>query len=119
MTKSEITAQRVIDRLCVPEGHKASSWATERCDDHMLHAGFIPSGDGYEFVAALGAFEAGGPIKLLPDGGEFPYSFSLSADAERAMIDYCEGDLAVRVFDSEEAYRAALDVYAGIAQEVV
>jgi hypothetical protein len=107
-----VTAQQIIDRLCVPEGERASSWTTERRDGFMFHAGFAPLVDGYEFVAALSAWEWHNPIRLLPDGGEWPYSFSLAADAEKAMIDYCEGDIAVRVYDDEDGYRRALAAYA-------
>ncbi len=106
-----INAQRIIDRLCVPEGEKASAWETKRYEDHMFHAGFYPVGNGHEFVAALGAWENGGHIRLLPDGGEFPYSFSLAADAELAIIDYCEGDIGVRVYREKETYIRALDLY--------
>lgn len=107
-----VTAQRVIDRLCVPEGGRASSWTTERRNGFMFHAGFAPLFSGYEFVAALGAWEPGSLIRLLPDGGEWPYSFSLAADSERAMIDYCEGDVAVRVYDDEGSYWQALAEHA-------
>jgi hypothetical protein len=107
-----INAQRVIERLCVPLGEKASAWRSERRGDHTFHAGFVPLGDGLEFVAALGAWENGGHIRLLPDGGEFPYSFSLADDLGLAMIDCREGDIGVRVFDELEAYVRALDLYA-------
>lgn len=108
-----ITAKRVIDRLCVPEGERASAWTTERRDDHMFHAGFVGFliADGYEFVAALGAWAPHNPIRLLPDGGDWPYSFALAADGERAMIEYCEGDIGVRVYDTVRAYREALERY--------
>jgi hypothetical protein len=107
-----VNAERVIERLCVPEGERAGAWRTGRRADHTFHAGFLPLGDGHELVAALGAWTEGGHIRLLPDGGEFPYSFSLADDLGRAMIDYCEGDLGVRVFDEPEGYVRALDVYA-------
>jgi hypothetical protein len=106
-----VTAKLVIDRLCVPEGERASSWTTECRADHMFHAGFVIA-DGYEFVAALGGWTPHSPIRLLPDGGEWPYSFALAADGGRAMIEYCEGDIGVRVYDTERAYREALDKYA-------
>ncbi len=107
-----INAQRIVKRLCVPEGEKASTWRSERRDDHTFHAGFVLIGGGHEFVAALGAWENGGHIRLLPDGGEFPYSFSLADDLGLAMIDYCEGDIGVRIYTEVEAYVRALDVYA-------
>ena len=107
-----INAQRVVERLCVPLGEKAGAWRSERRGDLTFHAGFIPLGDGPEFVAALGGWENGGHIRLLPDGGEFPYSFSLADDLGLAMIDYCEGDIGVRAFDEPEAYVRALDLYA-------
>jgi hypothetical protein len=113
---SEVTAQRVIERLCVPEGEKASAWKTERREDHMRHAGFVLVGDGSEFAAAVGGLEPESPIQLIPDGGSFPYSFSLKAEAELAMIDYCEGDIAVRVYDDEAGYLRALAEYeAGVS----
>ena len=108
---SPVTARRVIARLCVPEGVRASAWTTERREDHMFHAGFVMV-DGYEFVAALGAWTPHNPIRLLPDGGDWPYSFALAADAEMAMIEYCEGDIGVRVYDAMRPYRDALDRYA-------
>lgn len=107
-----VDAERVIERLCVPAGERAGAWRTERRADHTLHAGFLPLGDGNELVAALGAWVNGGHIRLLPDGGEFPYSFSLADDLGLAIIDYCEGDLGVRVFDEREGYARALDLYA-------
>ena len=106
-----VTARRIIDVLCVPEGERASSWTTERKDDHMFHAGFVPSMDGPEFVAAVDGWAPRNPIRLLPEGGEWPYSFALASDAERAMILYCEGDIGVRVYDTTSAYRRALDDY--------
>lgn len=112
-----ISAERVIERLCVPLGEKAGAWRSERRADHTFHAGFTPLGDGPEFVAELGAWENGGHIRLLPDGGDFPYSFSLADDLGLAMIDYCEGDIGVRVFDEPEAYVRALDLYARGALE--
>jgi hypothetical protein len=107
-----INAQRVVERLCVPLGERASAWRSERRGDHTFHAGFAAL-EGPEFVAALGAWENGGHVRLLPDGGEFPYSFSLADDLGLAMIDYCEGDIGVRVFEELEAYVRALDLYAG------
>jgi hypothetical protein len=107
-----LNAERVIKAFCVPLGEKASAWRSERRDDHTFHAGFAMVGDGYEFVGALGAWENGGHIRLLPDGGEFPYSFSLADDLGRSIIEYCEGDVGVRVFDEPEAYLRALDIYA-------
>lgn len=107
-----VNAARVIERLCVPLGRKAGAWRSERYPDHTFHAGFSPVGDGPEFVAALDAWENGGHIRLLPDGGEFPYSFSLADDLGLAMIDYCEGDVAVRVYDELEEYVRAPDLYA-------
>ncbi|HVX32580.1 MAG TPA: hypothetical protein VHA80_05505 [Solirubrobacterales bacterium] len=106
-----VNAERVIARLCVAEGETAGAWRSGRRADHSFHAGFV-LGDGYELVAALGAWTPGGHIRLLPDGGEWPYSFSLADDVGRAMIDYCEGDLGVRVFDEPEGYVRALDIYA-------
>ncbi len=107
-----LNAERVIKAFCVPLGEKASAWRSERRTDHTFHAGFVLVGDGYEFVSALGAWENGGHIRLLPDGGKFPYSFSLADDLGRAIIDYCEGDFGVRVFDEIETYVRALDIYA-------
>ncbi len=98
-----VTARLVRERLCAPEG--------ERRDDHTLYQGFV-IGDGYEFVAVLEGWTPHRPIRLLPDGGEWPYSFALAADAEWAMIEYCEGDIGVRVYDNARAYREALDRYA-------
>lgn len=112
LKRSGINAQRVIKRLCVPLGEKAGAWRSERRADHTFHAGLTVLTDGHEFVAALGAWENGGHIRLLPDGGEFPYSFSLADDLGRSIIDYCEGDIGVRVFDELEAYVRALDIYA-------
>jgi hypothetical protein len=107
-----VNAERVIKAFCVPLGEKASAWRSERRADCTFHAGFVLVGDGYEFVGALGAWDNGGHIRLLPDGGQFPYSFSLADDLGRSIIDYCEGDIGVRVFDEFEAYVRALDIYA-------
>jgi hypothetical protein len=111
LKKMGIDAQLVIERLCVPEGEKASAWRSERRDDHTFHAGFVLI-EGHEFVSVLAAWKYGGHIRLLPDGGEFPYSFSLADDLGLAMIDYCEGDIGVRVYAEMEVYVRALDVYA-------
>jgi hypothetical protein len=108
---SPITARRVIDRLCVPLGERAGAWTSGRRDGYTFHAGFVIA-DGYEFVAALGAWAPHNPIRLLPDGGDWPYSFALAADGERAMVEYCEGDIGVRVYDRIADYRRALEDYA-------
>lgn len=102
-THHRVTTQRVIDGLCA---------SSERASDHTVHTGFAPSGGGYEFGSALGAWTPGNPIRLLPDGGDWPYAFQLAADAELAMIEYVEGDLFVRVYDDMTAYRRALVRYA-------
>lgn len=107
-----LDAARVVERLCVPLGRKARAWRSERRSDHTFHAGFSPVEDGSEFVALLDAWENDGHIRLLPDGGAFPYSFSLADDLGLAMIDYCEGEIGVRVFAEPEAYVRALDLYA-------
>lgn len=108
---SPVTAKKVIEGLCVPEGERAGAWETRRKLGHMFHAGFVMC-DGYEFVALLDAWRPRTPIRLLPDGGDWPYSFALGSDAERAMIEYCEGDIGVRVYDTIRAYRDALEKYA-------
>lgn len=107
-----LNAQRVIERLCVPEGETASAWTSGPREDHVFHAGFVALGSGEEFVALLGAWENGGHIRLLPDGGQFPYSFALADDLGLAMIEYCEGDIGVRVYPDRERYVRALDLYA-------
>ncbi len=106
-----VTAKRIIDVLCVPEGEKAGAWKSERKDDHMFHAGIVPSIDGPEFVAAVGGFAPGNPIRLLPQGGDWPYVFALASDAEQAMILYCEGDIGVRVYDTARAFRRGVAAY--------
>lgn len=98
-----ITAERIATRLCTT--HKAGEGVEE-------HRGSFPVGDGYEFVGALDAWDYANPIRLLPDGGSWPYSFMLAADAERATIEYCEGDITVRIYDEQAAYQAALEAYA-------
>lgn len=99
-----VTACRVIKVLC--------THGTEREADHVLHKGQALMVDGYEFVAVLDAWTPDNPIKLLPDGGDWPYHFSLAADDERAMIEWIEGDVFVRVYDTAAAYGAALSRYA-------
>lgn len=98
-----LAASRVIARLCT-ESHREG--------DHEVHKGFVPLADGYEFVGALGAWHPNNRIKLLPDGGSWPYAFALADDDERSMIHYVEGDLIVCVYDTAAAYGAALARYA-------
>jgi len=93
----------VIRRLCT-ENHREG--------DHEVHRGFVGMADGYEFVSAVGGWHPGNPIKLLPDGGSWPYAFALADDAERSLIHYVEGDLVVCVYDTDAAYDAALAAYA-------
>lgn len=104
-----VTARRIIDRLCPSE-------RTERHDGYTSHAGHVLLHDGYEFVAAVGGWHPHNPIRLLPDGGNWPYSFALATDDERAMIEYVEGDITVRVYDDEDGYRQALAEYARAGQ---
>jgi hypothetical protein len=96
MTSSEVRAQRLVEVL--------RSGFSERRADHTRYTGFVAVGDGSEFAATLGA---NARLRLLPDGGEFPRNYSLADDAERLMIDYREGDIAVCVFDTPEGFAAA------------
>lgn len=99
-----VTARLVIEGIC--------NLGTDREADHVLHRGQALMVDGYEFVTALDAWYLGNPIKLLPDGGDWPFHFCLAADDERAMIEWIEGDVFVRVYDTSAAYGAALARYA-------
>jgi hypothetical protein len=99
-----ITARLVIEGICRK--------GTERGADHVLHKGQALLVDGYEFVSALGAWNPQQPIRLLQQGGNWPYHFSLAADDEKAMIEWIEGDVFVRVYDTRAAYDAALARYA-------
>jgi hypothetical protein len=106
-----VTAARIIERLCVPIGETASAWTSRERDNHTLHAGFVSGVDGPEFADVCGAYDSKPGIVLLPDGGEWPYSYSLCSPDELAMIDYCEGDIAVRAYRDENGYRKALAAY--------
>lgn len=96
-----VTARRVADRLCWGDPHSL--------DGYTVHTGHAPLSDGPEFVHALGAFQHSGPMRLLSDGGNYPYTLAVAADNERALIYYVEGDVTVRFYDAEDRYRQAVE----------
>lgn len=97
-----ITARKVAERLCEPQ---------PRDDDTEIHRGSYPIGDGYEFTAGLGGFERDRPLRLMPDGGSWPYVLMLAGDEEKATVYYVEGDITVTFYPTEEAYQAALEEF--------
>jgi hypothetical protein len=48
-------------------------------------------------------------MRLLSDGGNYPYTLAVAADNERALIYYVEGDVTVRFYDAEDRYRQAVE----------
>ena len=116
-----MTAQQLIDLLCVPVGKKASAW-TSRHDPHSqctIHAGFAGypfADDGYEFQAratsqtdpVLAPSPQPAGLSIWPEVGDWPYIVYLRSPTERAIVQYCEGDLAVHVYDTDHAYHAAV-----------
>ena len=100
-----VTARRVADRLC---------WGDpQTLDGYTVHTGHVTLGDGPEFVHALGAFQHRGRLRLLSDGGNWPYTLAVASDDERAMIYYVEGDVTVRFYESEDRYRAGIREWEG------
>ncbi len=102
--------QRIAERLCTDRGEH---------DDHRLYTGFVGGDiDGYQWAALitgrddlLTAETDDAPIRTLP-GDEWPYLVYAASDSERAVVEYCEGDVAVWIYESDEAYRQALARYA-------
>jgi hypothetical protein len=115
-----VTAQELIDQLCVPIGERASAWSSKRdeekrCTRHAGFAGFPFSDEGYGFmdraVAPHGSYlapRAGQVIRALPEAGDWPYVIFMWSPSERALIQYCEGDLMVEVYDTDELCRQAV-----------
>jgi len=100
-----VTARRVADRLC---------WGDPQIlDGYTVHTGRAGVADGPEFVHALGAFQHRGQLRLLSDGGNWPYTLAVAADDEKAMIYYVEGDVTVRFYETEERYRDAIREWEG------
>jgi hypothetical protein len=103
-----LTPQSLIDSYCKPG--MQSGWQTEKRVHSMFHAGFC--GDdgehgydgGHDWIADL----ARSGWRPLPDIGDWPLvAFMLwrprSTDPRFALAHYCEGDLAIEVFDSKQA----------------
>jgi len=118
-----MTAQDIIKKLCVPLGQRASAWDSARHDDDRFtrHAGFVAhpfSNDGYEFMVKVcgvdGCYlfpEPDQVIKPIPEAGDWPLTVLMWSPTEHALIHYCEGDVAVDVYDTYAlAERAVRDV---------
>ena len=117
-----MTAQQLIDLLCVPDGRKASAWTSRRDPDSQctIHAGFAGypfADDGYEFQARatsqtdpvlMPEHQPRGGLSVWPEVGDWPYIVYLRSPDEQAIVQYCEGDLAVHVYDTATAYHAAV-----------
>ncbi|MES1193672.1 MAG: hypothetical protein ABUM26_05055 [Solirubrobacterales bacterium] len=115
-----MSARQLIDMLCVPLGQRASAWSSKRDDEHhrTRHAGFAGypfSDEGYEFMERLvgpdGSYlapTAGQIIRAVPEAGDWPYVIFMWSPSERAVIQYCEGDLMVDIYDTEELCRQAV-----------
>jgi len=107
-----VDVQRIVETYCRPGF--ASAWRRERRRHSHFHAGFFRGG-GYllmELVAG-GRWEITGqaatPFRVMPEVGDWPLVIFWRNDRERAVLRYCEGDLGVEVFDSDERYRAELE----------
>lgn len=115
-----MNAHQLIDLLCVPLGQHASAWTSERdetkrCTRHAGFAGYPFADDGYDFMARAvgddGSFVAPNAtqaIRAVPEAGDWPYVIVMWAPAERAVIHYCEGDLAVEIYDTDQLCRQAV-----------
>jgi hypothetical protein len=65
-----------------------------------FHAGFAPPGDdGYSFMAALPR-----TWNVVPQWGDWPYLVGARHDRDRAVLTYCEGDLAIELADDHDSY---------------
>jgi hypothetical protein len=92
------SAVKMISLLCQPG--RQSAWRSERRTDTNFHAGFAPpASDGYGFMAAL-------PRTWIPvpQWGDWPYLIGWRHDRDRAVLTYCEGDLAVELADDHASY---------------
>jgi hypothetical protein len=115
-----MTAQQLIDTLCVPLGQRASAWSSKRDEEkhrtrHAGFAGYPFSDEGYEFMARAvgpdGSYLTPAPgqaIRSVPEAGDWPYVIFMWSPSERSVIEYCEGDLMVDVYDTEELCRQAV-----------
>ena len=92
------SAAKMIALLCQPG--MESAWRSERREHSSFHAGFAPPrGDGYSFIAALPRTWI-----LVPQWGDWPYLIGAHHNRDRAVLTYCEGDLAIEVADNHDSY---------------
>jgi hypothetical protein len=108
-----LTPQTLIDAYCQPG--MQSGWRTERREHSRFHAGFCGyDGErgydgGHSWIDAL--MRSG--WRPLCDIGDWPLvAFMLwrarPTDPRFAIVHYCEGDLAIEVFDDKQAAGEAL-----------
>lgn len=98
------TAAGVIARLCQPG--MASGWRDRRDEEARTStragfAGYPYVDDGYELMGGLPR-----EWQILPEVGDWPYNMVWAHPGDRALLRYCEGDLAVEIADDAEAFRA-------------
>jgi hypothetical protein len=107
LPRDPLTPQSLIDTYCQPG--MQSGWQTEKREHSMFHAGFCSYDGGHSWIDAL--MQSG--WRPLCDIGDWPLvAFMLwrarPTDPRFAIAHYCEGDLAVEVFDSKKAAGDAL-----------
>jgi len=119
-----MTAQQLVDLLCASAGKPASpaggSRMTRRdeetaCTIHAGFAGYPFADDGYEFqgraTSQVDPILTPDPsrlgLRIWPEVGDWPLVVYLHAPEECAIVEYCEADLSVRIYDDEYAYREA------------
>ena len=85
------------------------------CTIHAGFAGYPFADDGYEFqgraTSQVDPVLTPDPsrlgLRIWPEVGDWPHVVYLHAPEERAIVEYCEADLSVRIYDDEYAYRQA------------
>jgi len=108
-----VTPQALIDLYC--QRGMQSGWRSERRESSMFNAGFcgFDGRRGYDDGHGLIENLAAGGWRPLPELGDWPLMVFLlwparSSDARFAIAHYCEGDLAIEVFDGKHAAAIAL-----------
>ena len=80
---------------------------------YWLHTGWgaYPHGDdGHDFADLVGAswFDDPDGWVTVPEAGDWPYSIWFYHAGGHALMHYCEGDLLMRVYDTEHGARNAV-----------
>jgi hypothetical protein len=110
-----MTAKQLIALLCEPSGKPTRRDEQDACTVHQGFAGYPFSDDGYAFQARATsqtdpvlAPDRQPGLQIWPDVGDWPYLLYLRSHQERAIVEYCEGDLTVRLYDDQPTYQSAV-----------